>query len=144
MRDLEVFSFICSAVSPLLPPPAHLFSFTLSKHLLGVYSMPGCAAAAEPLVLLSREERGSEKDGSRALTVNSVCTLQQSEDIGHVKVGRKRKTTRMGLDQIRVSVRFSSVTQSCPTLRAHGLQHARPPCPSPTPGVYSNPCTSSR
>ena len=24
------------------------------------------------------------------------------------------------------------------SLRAHGLQHARPPCPSPTPGVCSN------
>ena len=23
-------------------------------------------------------------------------------------------------------------------LQPHGLQHARPPCPSPTPGVYSN------
>ena len=37
------------------------------------------------------------------------------------------------------SVQFSSVAQSCPTLRAHESQHARPPCPSPTPGVYSNP-----
>ena len=26
----------------------------------------------------------------------------------------------------------------------HGLQHARPPCPSPNPGVYSNSCASSR
>ena len=25
----------------------------------------------------------------------------------------------------------------CDSLRPHGLQHARPPCPSPTPGVYS-------
>ena len=33
---------------------------------------------------------------------------------------------------------FSSVAQSCPTLRPHGLQHARFPCPSPTPWVYSN------
>ena len=34
-------------------------------------------------------------------------------------------------DQIR------SVAQSCPTfLRPHELQHARPPCPSPTPGVH--------
>ena len=33
---------------------------------------------------------------------------------------------------------FSSVTQSCPTLRPHGLQHTRFPCPSPTPGAYSN------
>ena len=38
---------------------------------------------------------------------------------------------------------FSSVTQLCPTLRPHGLQHARPPCPSPTPGVYSNSCPLS-
>ena len=28
-------------------------------------------------------------------------------------------------------------------LRSHELQIARPPCPSPTPGVYSNSCTSS-
>ena len=26
------------------------------------------------------------------------------------------------------------------SLRPHGLQHTRPPCPSPTPGVYSNTC----
>ena len=24
------------------------------------------------------------------------------------------------------------------SLRTHGLQHTRPPCPSPTPGAYSN------
>ena len=42
------------------------------------------------------------------------------------------------------SVRFGSVTQSCPTLRSHESQHARPPCPSPTPGAYSNSCPSSQ
>ena len=26
----------------------------------------------------------------------------------------------------------------------HGLQHARPPCPSPTPGIYPNSCPLSR
>ena len=36
------------------------------------------------------------------------------------------------------SVQFSSVAQSCPTLWLHEPQHARPPCPSPTPEVYSN------
>ena len=41
------------------------------------------------------------------------------------------------------SVQFSSVAQSCLTLRPHGLQHARPPCPSPTPRVYSNSCPSN-
>ena len=33
---------------------------------------------------------------------------------------------------------FISVAQSCPTLRPHRLQHARLPCPSPTPGAFSN------
>ena len=28
------------------------------------------------------------------------------------------------------------------SLRPHGLQHARLPCPSPTPGAYSNSCPS--
>ena len=36
------------------------------------------------------------------------------------------------------SFQFSSVAQF--SLRHHGLQHARPPCPSPTPRVYSNSC----
>ena len=42
------------------------------------------------------------------------------------------------------SVQFSSVAQSCPTLQPHESQHARPPCPSPIPGVHSNSCPSSR
>ena len=43
---------------------------------------------------------------------------------------------------------FSSVQFSCSvvsaSLRPHELQHARPPCPSPTPGVHSNSCPSSQ
>ena len=30
------------------------------------------------------------------------------------------------------------------SLWPYGLQHARPPCPSPTPGVYLNPCPLSQ
>ena len=29
------------------------------------------------------------------------------------------------------------------SLRPHKLQHARPPCPSPTPGIHLNPCPLS-
>ena len=39
------------------------------------------------------------------------------------------------------SVHFSHSVVS-DSLRLHGLQHARPPCPSPTPGAYSNSCLS--
>ena len=38
---------------------------------------------------------------------------------------------------------FSSVTQSCPTLWPHGLQHFRLPCPSPNPRTCQNSCPSS-
>ena len=40
------------------------------------------------------------------------------------------------------SVQFSHSVMS-DSLRAHGMQHARPPCPSPTLGAYSNSCPSS-
>ena len=42
-----------------------------------------------------------------------------------------------------LSVQFSRSVVSN-SLRPHGLQHARPPCPSPTPGIYSNSCPLSR
>ena len=42
------------------------------------------------------------------------------------------------------SVQFSSVSQSCPTLRPHEWQYIRPPCPSPTLGVHTNSHPSSR
>ena len=41
------------------------------------------------------------------------------------------------------SVHFSRSVVS-DSLQPHGLQHARPLCPSPTPGVYSNSCPLSR
>ena len=60
------------------------------------------------------------------------------------KVGSKlniQKTKIMASGPIS-SVQFSrSVVSS--SFQPHELQHARPPCPSPTPRVYPNPCPSS-
>ena len=41
---------------------------------------------------------------------------------------------------IQVSQLVSSVTQLCQALWSHGLQHARPPCPSLTPRIYIKSC----
>ena len=41
------------------------------------------------------------------------------------------------------SVQFSHLVMFN-SLGPHGLQHARPHCPSPTPGIYSNSCPLSR
>ena len=52
-------------------------------------------------------------------------------------------------DKVRLThhLEYESVQFSCSvvsdSLRPHGLQHTRPPCPSPTPGVYSNSCSLS-
>ena len=48
----------------------------------------------------------------------------------------------MGLSRGFSSVQLSRSVVS-DSLRPHGLQNARPPCPSPTPGVYSNSCPLS-
>ena len=49
--------------------------------------------------------------------------------------------------QIKILIQFSSVQFSrsvvSHSLQPHELQHTRPPCPSPAPGVHSNPCPSS-
>ena len=52
------------------------------------------------------------------------CPKPDFSDIG----GRKMRIS---------SVHFSRSVMS-DSLWPHGLQHARPPCPSPTPGVYPN------
>ena len=51
----------------------------------------------------------------------------------------KRKTEGVSFSYI-----CYSVTQSCPTLRPHGQQQARFPCPSPSPRVCSKSCPLSR
>ena len=47
------------------------------------------------------------------------------------------------IDNLFSSVQFSHSVVS-DSLWPHESQHARPPCPSPTPGVHSNSCPSSR
>ena len=69
--------------------------------------------------------------------------MKVKEECG--KVGLKLNIQKT---QIMASGPFSSVQFShsvvSNSLRPHESQHARPPCPSPTPGVYSNSSSSSR
>ena len=66
---------------------------------------------------------------------NSLMDTEGKERVGRLE--------RVALKHIH-SVQFSLVAQLCPTLYNDGLQHARPPCPSPAPGVYPNSCPLSR
>ena len=79
----------------------------------------------------------------------SWWSLFRSQDLSILYVGLKRKT--VGSSTARAwaaSVQFSrSVASDSPwphSPRPHESQHARPPCPSPTPGVHSDPRPSSQ
>ena len=55
---------------------------------------------------------------------------------------------RMKIEDLFVNLSMCSIQCSCSvmsdSLRPHEVQHARPPCPSPTPGIHPNPCPLSR
>ena len=69
------------------------------------------------------------KDGSKAESVGSVHTGKQFLGV----------TSQWSMPLHIASVQFSHSVVS-DSLWPHESQHARPPCPSPTPGVYSNSC----
>ena len=59
------------------------------------------------------------------------------------KYFKEKKTTPISLMDLEAKfIQFSSVMSD--SFWPHELQHARPPCPSPTPGVHPNPCPLSQ
>ena len=62
------------------------------------------------------------------------------------KINRRKNPISLSKSFINVCwmnfFQFSSVVSD--SLQPHELQHARPPCPSPTPRVHPNPCPSSQ
>ena len=56
---------------------------------------------------------------------------------------RNKEQLSSGQTQTQPSVQFSHSVISN-SLQPHGLQHARLPCPSPTPRLYSNSCPLSQ
>ena len=59
------------------------------------------------------------------------------KDILHALIRQYHWSPVIRIDQISHSVLSDS-------LRPHEMQHARPPCPSPTPRVHSDSCPSSQ
>ena len=81
--------------------------------------------------------------GKEIVTISSV-SLHFSYSSSH----REISACLAYLWEAKQSTQFSSLQFSrsvlSDSLRPHESQHARPPCPSPTPGVHSNSCPSSR
>jgi len=85
---------------------------------------------------------------TQARTVR-VVRGECSSPFSEAKAQKARKGNQGPHPSVRIflrdnfSVQFSSSVVS-DSLRPHGLQHARLPCPSPTPGAYSNSCPLSQ
>ena len=70
--------------------------------------------------------------------VSDKISFQQYSSLSVITPSTLPSTNKMVIS----SVQFSCSVMS-DSLRPHGLQHTRPPCLSPTPGVYSNSCPLS-
>ena len=79
----------------------------------------------------------------------SYCTPDQFYFLGLQNIYRQwlqpqnEKILLLGRKVMTNLVQFSCPVMS-DSLQPHELQHTRPPCPSPTPGVHPNPCPLSR
>ena len=75
--------------------------------------------------------------------------MQKKQNSPPTHVKAFRKIGKMGgilnviYSNYRIPIQFSRSVVS-DSLRSHESQHSRPPCPSLTPGVYSNSCSLSR
>ena len=66
------------------------------------------------------------------VSIDAEKAFEKIQDTFMIKTLQKS-----GIEETLISVQFSwSVVSD--SLQPQGLQHARPLCPSPTPGVYSN------
>ena len=74
---------------------------------------------------------------------SSVPGILQARILGWIAISSSRGSSQPRDPACISSVQFSRSVLS-DSLRPPGVQHARPSCPSPTPGVYSNSCPSRR
>ena len=75
-------------------------------------------------------------------TQNGWVMVENSDKMWFIGEGNDKLLQHYYLENSISSVQFSCSVVS-DSLQPHELQHARPLCSSPTPGVYSNSCPSS-
>ena len=76
-------------------------------------------------------------------TDDTTLLAESKEELKSLSLKVKEESEKVGLKlNNKCSVQFSHSVMSN-SLRPQESQHARPPCPSPTPGVHSNPRPSS-
>ena len=95
----------------------------------------------EKIKIMTRQQAKTNK---KNLKIDNTGVGEDADwDVHSLKVGMQNGTGILEEHMAVSSVQFSCSVMS-DSLRPHESQHARPPCLSPTPGVYSNSCPSSQ
>ena len=83
---------------------------------------------------------------SESLVLSLGSTASKSVDFVPLSPLGKVWTIEVSYSSVEVMIEYVQFSHSVmsDSLQPHGLQHARPPCPSPAPGVYSKSCPLSR
>jgi len=123
------------------------FSSTWTENF-NMYKL-GFEKAEEPEIKLptsagSQETQGNSRKTSTSaslIMLKALCGSQQTVE-NYSRDGNTRPPYLSLEKPVCRSVQFSRWVVS-DSLWLHELQHARPPCPSPTPGVHPNPSPSS-
>ena len=71
------------------------------------------------------------------------CCTQYASKFGKLSSDHRTRKSQFSFQSWRIQNVHFSLSVTSDSLLLHGLQHARPPCPSPTTRVYSSSCPLS-
>ena len=136
LHGLQHSRLLCLPLSPRI----YLNSWPLNQWC--------CLAISSSAALFSSCPQSFPASGSFPMNQLFVSGGQSIGDSASVLLMNVQDWFPLGLTGSKMRYQFSSVQSSCSvmsdSLRPHESQHARPPCPSPTPRVHSDLCPSSR
>ena len=112
-------------------------------------SSPLCAKSESPPDTRAHQRTSQREALALPHHVQVLCHSSLSRPIFHIRQSALRKQAASSSPSWMIC-NTQPPTQSVQSLShvwlfgPHGLQHTRPPCPSPTPGACSNSCPSSQ
>ena len=134
-------SLLWGHCSFLLGPGAHNVLFITTKSLFPQSWVCSGSTMVELMAMASKRAYATHRSTApRALApaADHHWPISPQETLKHNYVTVSEESLGPGQSSVQFNCLFMSSS-----LQPHGLQHAMPPCPSPTPGVYSNSCQLS-
>ena len=134
-RRIDAFELWCWRRLLRVPCTARRFNQSILEEISPEYSLEGL------MLKLKLQDFGH--------MMQTTDSFVKTPMLGMIEGRRRRGQHRMSwLDGNQHAIQFSSVQFSrsvvSDSLRPHELQHARPPCPTSTPGVHSDSCPLSQ